>query len=160
MFVIFCSGILDCPTIFTDISWYIKVNKNIVDKISINKINDKYIGFHYRNTDMKHELESFIPEILDLSKQYNKLYLGTDDYTAFDRLSNLIKNKLNIIQYTKPINLGGKNIHYGNQNKDEVIMNILIDMYHFIHATYFIPSKKSSVSLRVMQWRKKDEFFE
>lgn len=145
--------------IFRDILWYIKVNKEIVDKISVNKIDNKYIGFHYRNTDMKHILESFIPKIHSLSEETNLIYLSTDDYTAFDRLKNLLNNDLTIIQYTKPYNNNGYSIHYGNPNKNEVTINGLIDMYHLIRSTYFIPSPKSGFSKKVIEFRKNDLFF-
>lgn len=141
------------------IPWCIKVNKNIVDEISINRINDKYIGIHYRNTDMKHILENFIPKIIKFSKNCETVYLGTDDYTALNRLNKLLDNKFKILQYTKPFNNNGKNVHYGNPDKNEIIMNALIDMYHLTYATYFIPSEKSSFSKRIIELRQKNDFF-
>lgn len=158
--IIFCSWIDGFNTFSDEMLWYIKVNKNIVDEISANKISEKYIGIHYRNTDMKHELETFISEIFKLSDQINVIYLGTDDYTASDRLNKLIGDKFRIIQYTKPYDNQGRNIHYGNPNKDEVIMNSLIDTYHLAHSTYFIPSVNSSFSKRIVQLRKNDTFFQ
>ena len=156
--IIFCSSIGGVG-IWGEIPWYIKVNKDIVDKISREKINEKYIGVHYRNTDMKHDLEGFIPQILDLSPQTNTVYLATDDYTALDRLNKLLNNKMNIIQRTKPYNNGGYSIHYGNPNKDEVITNALIDMYHLMHSTYFIPSIKSGFSIKIIELRKNNTLF-
>lgn len=153
--VIYCSYIMRTP----NIPWYIKVNKDVVEKISINKINDAYIGIHYRNTDMKHNLEYIIPKINDLYSQTKIIYLGTDDYTADVRLDTLLENKFNIVQYTKPYNNNGSNIHYGNPNKNEVIMNALTDMYHLTYATYFIPSRQSSFSKRILELRKNDMFF-
>jgi len=143
-----------------NISWYIKVNKDIVDKLIINKINEKYIGVHYRNTDIKNEINTYISEIQKIS-DCNLVYLATDDYTAFEKFNELLKNKFKIIQYTKPLDMlhGECNIHYGNPNKDEVIMNTLIDMYHLINSTYFIPSGNSALSKRVLQFKIKDEFF-
>jgi hypothetical protein len=141
------------------IPWYIKVNKNIMDVISKNKINEKYIGIHYRNTDLKNKLETILPQIQRLSLLVDLVYLGTDDYTAYDRLAKLADNKFKIIQYTKPFNNEGKNIHYGNPNKDEVIMNTLIDMFHLMYATYFIPSPNTSFSRRILELRKEDNFF-
>lgn len=154
--IIYCTAI---HRIGTQVDWFIKVNKDIVDIISANKINEIYIGVHYRNTDMKHNLEDFVPQILKLSKVCQTIYLGTDDHTAFSKLNNLLNNKFKIIQYTKPIDAKGHNIHYGNPNKDEVIINALIDMYHLMHSTYFLPSTKSSFSIRIEQLRINDNFF-
>lgn len=154
--IIYCSWIRNTK----EIPWYVKVNKNIIDQISVNKINYEYVGFHYRNTDMKHQLESFIPKIIELSSKCNVIYLGTDDYTALNRLNSLLNNKFKIIQYTKPFNNSGDNIHYGNPDKDEVIMNALVDIYHLTRATYFIPSSNNSAfSIRISEIRKNDNFF-
>jgi hypothetical protein len=154
--IIYCS----CTENIRNIPWQIKANKNIVDKISTHKINGKYIGVHFRNTDAKNTLESFIPKIMEYSKQINTIYLGTDDYAAFDRLNKLLENKFKIIQYTKPFNAGGKNIHYSNPNKDEVIMNALIDMYHLIYSTHFVPSLNSSFSRKIIEFKREgDNFF-
>lgn len=138
--------------------WRIKVNQNIIENISKNPIQEKYIGFHYRNTDTKNDLSKFINPILKLANKTKILYLATDDYTAYERLSKFLEGKMEIIQYTKPYNGGGKPIHRINPDKNEVIINSLIDMYHLIKATYFIPSK-SSFSRRVSELRTKDNFF-
>jgi len=145
-----------------DMPWYIKVNKNIVDKISNNKISESYIGVHLRNTpDKTNEIIDFIPKIQNLSLTSNMVYFATDDCEAFDKLNKLLGSEFKIIQYTKPIKVpeGEKNIHYSNPNKDEIIMNALIDMYHLTYSTHFIPSINSSFSKRVMKLRKNDNFF-
>jgi hypothetical protein len=145
--------------------WYIKVNENIVNMISKNKIYYNYIGVHYRNTDMKHDFCNFIPEILKLFAKFDTVYLATDDYYAYDKFYGALSNKFNIIQYTKPCKIptGKTNIHYGNINKDEVITDALIDMYHLIYSTRFIPSWNSCFSQRIMNLRdkitEKDKFF-
>jgi hypothetical protein len=160
--IIFCTAIGGITFSDNYNLWRVKVNKDIVDKISINKINKKYIGIHYRNTDYKNNLEDFIPQIHKYSLETNTIYLGTDDYTAYDRLVKLLNdNKFEIIQYTKPMNCNGYNIHYGNPNKNEVITNALIDMYHLIYATYFIPSNMhyTAFSRNIVELRAKDEFF-
>lgn len=140
--------------------WFIKVNKNIVEKISKKTISRTYLGVHFRNTDMKHDLKKIEKKILAHSKKYDTLYFSTDDCFALNNLSQEIKNKFTIIQYTKPINNLGKNIHYGNPNKKEMIINTLIDMYYLVKADHFIESEKSSMSRRIIQLRRKDNFFE
>jgi len=138
--------------------WHIKVNKNIVDEISKKKIKEKYVGVHFRNTDIKNDINKFISEILKLPEIYNIIYFATDDYNAIYKLKDLTK-KFKIIQYTNPLNTKGHNIHYNNPNKDEVIMNALIDMYHLTYSSHFIPSIESSFSKRIIEIRKNDDFF-
>jgi hypothetical protein len=155
--IVYCTWMKNVKEV--DIPWHVKLNKDVVDIVSANEIDGKYIGVHYRNTDMKHKLEDFIPKILELSAQSTTVYLGTDDSTAFDRLNTLLDNKFKIIQYTKPMNYNGQNIHYSNPNKYEVTINGLVDMYHLTRATFFIPSVNSSFSRRIMLLRIKDDFF-
>jgi len=158
--IIYCTWIEEKEV--TGIPWYIKVNKDIVDKIAINKINEKYIGVQHRNTDRKQDLTKLVPKILEYSTQTNLIYLATDDYTSFDNLTALLGDKFKIIQYCKPYGdkaHHGLNIHYNNPNKDEVIENALIDMYHLIRAPYFVPSMDSRFSLKILDFRKKDDLF-
>jgi hypothetical protein len=139
----------------------IVVNKSIVDEIKKKGKIDNYIGVHYRNTDMKHDMSDFIHMINKNINLYglNKIYLSTDDHTAKKRLESLLDSKYEIIQFTEPIDNNGKNIHYGNPNKDEVIMNSLIDIYYLVKSNIFIPSVKSSFSKKVSKIRENDNFF-
>lgn len=142
-----------------DTPWYIQVNRSIVDQITNRKITDEYIGIHFRNTDMKNEITDFIIAIENLPDHFKTIYFATDDHTATDKLKASISEKFKIVQYTIPPNTHGTNIHYGNPNKDEVIMNALTDMYHLMKATIFIPSSNSSFSRRILELRKTDNFF-
>lgn len=145
-----------------NIPWYIRVNKDVVNKISIDEIDGKYVGIHYRNTDMKTDLNKIIYELhkYDYDEASKIIYFATDDCSAKSRLAELLKNDIIVIQNTYPYDNKGKSIHYSNPNKDEVIMNALIDMFYLMRATYFIPSIKSSFSRRVSQIRIEDKFFE
>jgi hypothetical protein len=105
---------------------------------------DNYIGVHFRNTDIKNNIEHLIIEIKKHSN-YTNIYLATDDYKAYEQLKLALPNH-NIYQYTKPINANGKPIHYNNDNKYILILNTLIDIYFLNKSTIFIPSIQSSIS--------------
>ncbi len=122
---------------------YIKVKPEIMDIINKYDMIENYIGVHFRNTDIKNDINKIINEIL--KQPYKNIYLATDDYNAYD----IIKNQLpdhNIIQYTKPIDSNGKPIHYINDDKYTLIINILIDIYFLSKSNIFIPSNVSSIS--------------
>jgi len=145
-----------------DIEWNIKLNEDIKGKLKDNLFSGKYLGVHFRNTDMKHDI-SVIFDKIKAKPEYDNIYLATDDFYAYDKFKLEFPNK-HIIQYTIPYKLekgnpGNKNIHYSNPDKDEVIYNALLDMYMLIHATEFIPSPKSSFSRNVEKNRVTDFIF-
>lgn len=147
-------------------SWVIKVKKEILEKIeNIQNINNnlksEYIGVHYRNTDMKSDFSKIYNNILKYLNEIKTIYLSTDDSDACKKFIEFLPKDVIIVQYTKPFDAHGKNIHYGNPDKDEVIMNALIDMYYLKKSKYFIGSQGSSFSERVKIIREKiDEFFQ
>jgi hypothetical protein len=134
--------------------WNIKVKKEIIEKIKmLPKIEDNYIGFHFRNTDMKSDFNLLIKEVLKYTNEIKYLYFSTDDSKSISNLIDYVPKDVKIIQYTKPGDYMGKNIHYSNPNKDEIIMNSLIDMYFLKKSKYFINSPTSSFSRRVILMR-------
>jgi hypothetical protein len=139
--------------------WNIKVRHEIYHKIITEKqvISQEYVGMHFRNTDMKHDLKELVTKFMKY--HVNTIYLSTDDYSARKKIETMLPSFIKIIQYTYPIDNGGKNIHYSDIDKDELIMNSLIDMYFLSKSNHFIESKKSSFSERVNSIRLKDEFF-
>ncbi len=135
---------------------YIKVNNTIIEKIKSDyeDIND-YIGVHFRNTDIKNNIDVIINEIKKYPK-YRNVYLATDDYKAYDNFKKHLPNH-NIYQYTKPINANGKPIHYNNDNKYILILNTLIDIYFLNKSDIFIPSMSSSISRLINYMREYNE---
>ena len=133
---------------------YIGINKEIVDSFIEKKLNIEYIGIHFRNTDRKNSINKFISEINKNEKTFfsNTLYLATDDINAYDNISKNI-NK-NIIQYTIPFNSNGLPIHFANDNKMELIMNVLLDIYMLYYSNRFIPSPESLVSRLVLAMKR------
>ena len=106
---------------------YITVNNITMDKIK-NYINSQtniknYIGVHFRNTDLKNDINNYIEQL----QQYkNKtIYLATDDYKALDLFKQHLPNT-KFITFTKPYEGPCENIHFGNPDKNEIIMNLLI----------------------------------
>jgi len=145
--VVFCTMVQDIHVR----EWYIRVRKSITERIAADRIEGGYIGVHFRNTDRKNEIGLFEEEITRLPLM--PVYFATDDFNAVLNVKNLI------IRRTFPKDCGGASVHYGNPDKDEVVMNALTDLYHLSRATYFIPSVNSSFSQMVLKIRNKDEFF-
>tara|TARA_A100001015_G_C15008974_1_gene722090 strand:+ start:169 stop:984 length:816 start_codon:yes stop_codon:yes gene_type:complete len=134
---------------------YIKCNtyiKNILK--SKYKLSQNYIAVHFRNTDRNNDINIFINEI----KKYKDylIYIATDDIKAIDIFKkNLID--YNILYYNKPFDANGKNIHFNNPDKDNVIMSVLIDMFMMYNSNIFIPSENSLVSRLVLYMRKNNK---
>ena len=61
---------------------------------------------------------------------------------AYNIIIDAISSK-NIIQYTIPFNSNGLPIHFANDNKMELIMNVLLDIYMLYYSNKFIPLLKS-----------------
>lgn len=122
---------------------FIKINDTIMEELKKYKIDKEYIGVHFRNTDIKNDINSYIKQL----QQYkNKcIYLATDDYKALDIFKKHLPDT-EFITFTKPYDKPCENIHFGNPNKDEIIMNLLIDMYMLYNSNVFIWSPLSLVS--------------
>ena len=132
----------------------LKVNKeissNIIEKFkSYNNVN--YISIHFRNTDMKNNIDSFINKIKsnnfidNNNNKLNLLFIATDDYNAFE----IFKKKLpeyKLFRVIIPEDHKGENLHYHVKNKKELVLNTLSDIYMILKSTYFIPSINSGIS--------------
>ena len=140
----------------------IKVVKKIRDDLDKEKkIEGKYIAGHFRNTDMKHDINEFINKIKETinKTEINTFYLATDDSTARDKIATELPD-ITIIQNTVPAaNIG--NLHYGSKDKYKQVYECLRDFYFILGAEEFIPSRKSGMSRLVMEMRKnKFSFFD
>lgn len=141
-----------------NINKFITIKGNIISDIKnkfANIINEKYVSIHFRNTDMKHDINFFI-NLINNNKEklkkdsIQKIFIATDDYNAF----NIFKEKLSdfaIFKVNQIENLEGKCIHYFTKDKDKVILDLLNDIYIILNSQYFIPSKKSGVSQWIIQ---------
>ena len=129
---------------------YIKCNNDIQNKLKKYKINEDYIGVHFRNTDRYNDINIFIKKIR-MYKDY-KIYIATDNINALHKFKTELKD-YNIFYYFEPYDAKGENIHFNNPDKDNVIMSILVDMYMLYNSKIFINSPNSLVSKLVKRMR-------
>lgn len=138
----------------------IKLKNEVLDKIlKLKSITGNYIGFHFRNTDRKNDLESLVEVLKFRSNEIKQVYLSTDDYNGYNNLKILLGDDWKILQYIKPNDYQGKNQHYSNPDKNMVIMEALTDMFFLYNSQVFIPSTNSSFSKQVIYFREKKLFF-
>lgn len=152
----YCSWITGVPD---NIEWFIRVNKNVSRFLGKYKVPSPYVGIHFRNTDMKSEIDMFFEEVLKYKGKTKTAYLASDDYHAIDKFRDAIGSEFEFITFTRPSDYKGKSVHYSNANKDEVILTALLDMLILSKADYFVPTKKSSFSKAVMGIRDGRKFF-
>ena len=141
----------------------IKVVKKINDDLNKEtKIDGKYIAGHFRNTDMKHDINEFINKIKETINKtgIKTFYLATDDSTARERIASELPADITIIQNTVPAaNIG--NLHYSSTDKYKQVYECLRDFYFILGADEFIPSHKSGMSRLAVEMRKnKFSFFD
>jgi hypothetical protein len=107
----------------------------------------KYISVHFRNTDMKNNIQHFIQKIKKISQKHNiqHIFVATDDAQAFNTFQSSLK-ELHFFKLFDVPNCNGKNIHYHHSNKKEIVQASLIDLYMIGKSNYFIPSKNSGFS--------------
>jgi len=142
----------------------LKVNQLILSKLNNEKkIVEPYISVHYRNTDIKNNINIFIKKIRIFYKlrKVKTVYLATDDANAL----NIFRKRLpgyKIIQLANPKH-NVKNQHYSSTNKEECynqIYGTLRDLYFIFKSKYFIPSYNSGLSrFIIMQIAKKNNIF-
>ena len=141
----------------------IKVVQKIKDDLDKEtKIEEKYIAGHFRNTDMKHDINEFIEKIKETinKTEIKTFYLATDDSTAREKIATELPEDIIIIQNTvPPENIG--NLHYWSKDKYKQVYECLRDFYFILGAEEFIPSRKSGMSRLAMEMRKnKFSFFD
>jgi hypothetical protein len=131
---------------------HIKVRDSIVERLVAHKKNcvlsDKaYIGVHFRNTDLQNDFALFTKRILDSSAEHNisTVYLATDDAHAYSKFKKALAG-IDLVQFVKPEDFGGQNIHYQTKDNDKQINDCLLDMYMLLTAKVFIPSRNSTLS--------------
>lgn len=141
----------------------IKVVQKIKDDLdNEKKIEEKYIAGHFRNTDMKHDINEFIEKIKETinKTEIKTFYLATDDSTAREKIATELPAEITIVQNTvPPANIG--NLHYGSKDKYKQVYECLRDFYFILGSDEFIPSHKSGMSRLAMEMRKnKFSFFD
>jgi len=132
---------------YTNIKLHLSI-RNIV-KRKCAPIKGRYISIHFRNTDLKYlTIEAVSKRCLFLSRTYkiNIIYLATDDYSAYNKLRQLLPSGIKLIQYIVPDNFDGKALHLNKQDKNELTINSFCDMFMILKSQYFIPCAVSGFS--------------
>ena len=139
------------------LSKVIKVNNQYFNNITSNNlpIKENYISVHFRNTDIKNEIDNFYLEIEKAVKKHNiyTLYLATDDYSFYENIHTKFP-ELQLIQKTQPLQ-NVKNLHYGTDNPKKQMYECLQDVYYILLSDVFIPSRNSGFSKCIIEMIKK-----
>jgi hypothetical protein len=145
---------------------YVKDNiKNIIKSKCINLIEEEYLSIHYRNTDLKHDINFFI-EIINKNKillkknNINKIFISSDDCKAFEEFNKILHKEFKLFRVSDVIETNGAPLHYFSKDKEKVTMDILTDIYLILNSKYFIQSKNSGISkwIKMMNNSKKNIF--
>ena len=72
--------------------------------------------------------------------------MATDDYSAYDKLRQLLPSRIKLIQYIVPDNYNGKALHKNKKDKYELTINSFCDMFMILKSQYFIPCAVSGFS--------------
>ena len=107
----------------------------------------KYISVHFRNTDMKNNIQLFVEKIRTAYQKTNikNIFLATDDYQALDHFKHSLPTLHFFTLFNVP-NCEGKNIHYHYHDKKELVLHTLFDLYMIGKSSFFIPSINSGLS--------------
>ena len=139
---------------FMNILKYIRCNDEIKKILKKYKVNNKYIGVHFRNTDRINNINTFLDKIKIYKDK--QIYIATDNIISFNTFKTELKN-YNLFFYNEPYDAGGNNIHFNDPNKEKMIMSIIIDIYMLYHSDIFIDSPNSLVSKLIKYMRNKQE---
>lgn len=135
---------------------YIKLNDKYIDICNnyFKKINNPYIGIHYRNTDITTNINNIIEKINKINIKH--IYIATDDFLSLEEFNNKLEAK-KIIKLYEKVNYNGDPIHYTNFSNDEKI-KLFIDMYILYKSNIFIMSPDSRLS-DIINLIRNDGFF-
>ena len=132
---------------FPNIKLFDKYINNIKDEFKdLLLLKKNYISIHYRNTDIKNNINYFIEKINEINNKYkiNNVFIATDDKKSIDEF---IKNTKNIhFFYVNNIIQVSGNLHYGEKDKKKLLFDMLNDIYIILNSSYFIPSCNSGLS--------------
>ena len=157
---------------------HLKIQDSVKKELLKCQIKQTYIGVHFRNTDMKHDLAVILKELKNylLKKKNLKLvYIATDDNQSIAKFKNFLaefnqktKRKIQCL-YQKII--PSPKIGNTHELKEKNLLNdhgltkinfhiqVLQDIFLLHHATFFIPSPQSRLSKFVIATRKRGQWF-
>ena len=138
----------------------------------ISTINNPYIGIHYRNTDMKHDIEeilSLTSEAIDQSG-LSDIFLATDDVNSIPLFHDTFPNvKFHIFSDIPDHKLlGQSSIHYMSNSalekagltKQKQIEDALCDILCLAKSRIFVPSTSSAMSQLAIFLRNEQKLFD
>lgn len=138
----------------------IKINADII-KIAeerISRIGEEYIGVHYRNTDMRHDINQTFSSISEAIKKFeiSNIFLATDDVNSIplfaEKFPTMAIHHFSNIPNHKT--LGQKSLHHMSEKalnisgltKKKQIQDALCDIICLVKSKKFIPSENSAMS--------------
>ena len=129
----------------------LKVNTDIMIKLNNEvEIKKPYISVHFRNTDIKTNIENQVKNINIIVKKtkIDTLYIASDDYDARNKFRKFLPN-MDIIMMVNP-ERNVRNIHYGSKDKYKQIYECLRDIYKILKSNYFVPCLTSGLSRMII----------
>lgn len=146
----------------------LKLSNKLLDFCNKFMIKEKYIGIHFRNTDMKTDIKLILNKMikeLEINKDIKIVYLATDDYKSIDLfkekcpvklicLTNLPKEEILTLHYCSDTVLNKYNL-----SKEQLIFELWRDIFLLKNSSIFIPSDKSSLSRFIIELRENNYIF-
>ena len=102
----------------------IYVKKDILNILKQKEIKEKYIGVHYRNTDIQTNIKNVFKNIKSKFRKQNDIsiiFLATDDYSSVKLFKDEFKDK-KIVNFSSIKEKSIKNLHYLS---DDILKKIL-----------------------------------
>jgi len=142
-------------------SYNIQIN-SIIEGLLLKEegVSESYISIHFRNTDLKNNINQFIAKLRALYYRsgISTVYFASDDCNSYDIFVKWFPY-LKFIRKTIP-EPNITNLHYSSKNKFEEIYNCIRDIFFIVKSSYFIPSYNSGLSRMIIeQIRNKNLFF-
>lgn len=138
----------------------IKISEEIMNRLEKEeKIEKPFMSLHYRNSDMKHDIEPFLDKISYITKNYKfeTLYLASDDLSSHDKIKERFPS-LEIVRKSLPPEEMKEEWSEYAEDKDKQLYEFLRDVYFILNSVLFIPSPKSSVSRGIIQMIQEKKF--
>lgn len=138
------------------INKYIRINKDILNKLEDSKLNFNYQGIHFRNTDIKTDISDILININN-----KNIYFATDHLKSLEEIKTILPDK-NIINFSNLEKTNEIGLHYVKNDKEEMIYDFLKDIYLLYHSSNFIGSYKSSITrllFYIINNKSKDNIF-
>ena len=88
------------------------------------------------------------------NENIKNIFLAIDNYEGFEKIENYSKNNnYNFYYNIKPINTNGKALHYNYDDKTQLTLNLLDDIYFLYKSNIFIDSRSSNISRWINKMR-------